>query len=291
MSPRLREQRDEKSDRRDDQAQALESIADVVPPIGVALGALDPALGDPIYESYEQVGFDFLDDPSVLAVASPGLGAWTFYYRYGWTPASDRQRAGLRAMKEALIANGYAKGIVVEMEVFGTAVTNRTKEFQFAHGLTPDGVIGPKTARALFALYYAEAELKYGIPDHLLAKTGYGESNDDPIAEGVVDKDDEGVLQFHLPYWPGVTLGDAWDPTYEIARGAEKLASLRKITGSWKGAIAAWNIGATYAKLWVDAGYPPAGGPIMGTDPNTGVQIDAFVRATNYWTYVDSLPY
>lgn len=290
MSPRLRLRRDAKSDARSD-AQAAELVG-FVPTIGVALGAVDPALGTPVYdENLERIGFEFIDHADVLAVSSPGLGAWTFYYRYGWKPSSPRQSAGLRAIKVALIANGYGKGIDVEMQVFGGAATNRTKEFQHAHGLTADGVIGPKTARALFRLYYDSAEQDTGIPDHLLAKTGYGESSSDPIAEGVTDAEDEGILQFHLPYWPGVTEEQAWDPSYEITHGAEKLASLRRITGSWKGAVAAWNIGATYARFWVIAGYPPAGGPIMGTDPNTGQPIDSFTRATNYWAYIDALPY
>lgn len=223
-------------------------------------------------------------------LSSPGLGAWTFFYEYGWKPTTDRQKAGLRAVKRALIDNGYGKGIDVDMLIFGDAVRNRAVEFQRANGIGADGVVGPKTMRKLLALYIMRAENDHGLPDHVLGQLCYGESNNDPIAEGVIDKDDEGVLQFHLPFWPHVTLLQAWDPKFEIDMGAQKLANLKTQTGSWKGAIAAWNIGATYAKAWVLDGYPASGGPSMGLDP-LGQPIDSYARATAYYGYVTSLPF
>lgn len=257
-----------------DRRDALTELRDIVPPEldavtppAAALGALDPKLE-----------------------ASPGLGAWTFYYKFGWKPAGDRQIAGLLAMKRALIDNGFGRGIDLEQLIFGNAVTNRTKEFQTYHALGSDGVIGPRTARRLFLHYFDIVEAGLGIPDHLLARIGCGESNDDPIAEGVIDAEDEGILQFHMPFWPGVTLEQAWDPREAIRLAGTKLSELRLITRSWQGAVAAWNIGATYAKQWVAAGYPASGGPIMGTDAD-GNKIDSFERATHYWNYVTALPY
>lgn len=242
--------------------------------LGVALGALDETAAAALEER-----------------RAAGLGSWRFYYKLGWKPTTDRERAGLLAMKQAFIEQGYGKGIDLAMEVFGNAVTNRTKEFQAAFGLVADGIIGPNTARRLFRFYYAAAEARYAIPDRRLARIGYGESNDDPIAEGVVDDDDEGILQEHLPFHPDLTLAQAWTPSYVIAYGGKQLADLRAGTGSWKGAVAGWNVGRTYAKLWVQAGYPSEGGPSMGTDPVTGKTIDAFTRATNYEAYVMGLPF
>lgn len=253
------------------------------------LGARDEQLGTPVYdpETLERTGIAEQE----IHLASAGLGSWLFFYKFGWKPTTDRQRAGLHAMKQALIDNGFDKGIDLTQQVFGNAATARTVEFQrFQGDLTDDGVIGPRTARRLFALYFDLAEARNDIPDHLLAKTGCGESNDDPIAEGILDPEDEGILQFHLPFWPGVTLAQALDPVYEILRGADKLVALHRATGSWKGAVAGWNIGGTYAKQWVAAGYPATGGPTMGTDA-TGKTIFAYERATAYWNYIDSLPY
>lgn len=260
---RARDKRDQMTEERDLVPPELDAVS---PPTAL-LGARDPQL-----------------------TTSPGLGAWTFFYKFGWKPTGDRQTAGLLAMKRGLIDNGFGRGIDLEQLIFGNAATNRTKEFQTYHALGADGIIGPRTARRLFFSYFELVEANLGIPDHFLAKIACGESNDDPIAEGIIDPDDEGILQFHLPFWPGVTLEQAWDPREAARLAGKKLGELRLVTRSWKGAVAAWNIGATYAKQWVAAGYPASGGPIMGTDAD-GNKIDSFVRATNYWTYVEALPY
>ena len=237
--------------------------------ISGALGALDPELA-----------------------ASVGVGAWSFgYYKLGLKAGDDpRKRAGILAVKHALIDAGYPHGIDLSMFVFGNAVTNRVKEYQAAQQLTADGVVGPTTARYLWRTYASPAEQANGIPNHWVSRIGTGESNADPVAEGVVDPSDEGYLQFHLPYWPGTTLEEAWSPKYEIEQAAAKLKTLRRQTTSWEGAVAAWNIGSTYARQWVDAGYPTSGGPSMGNDAN-GNPIDSFKRATNYLAYVSALPF
>jgi len=63
------------------------------------------------------------------------------------------------------------------------------------------------------------------------------------------------------------------------------LATKKSATGSWKGAVAAWNIGNTYAWMWVQDNYPASGGPIMGTDSH-GNPIYAYTRATNYFNAI-----
>lgn len=233
-----------------------------------ALGALDERLG-----------------------STPGIGAWSFYYRLGFTAGDDpRKRAGIVAVKKALIAAGFSKGIDLSMYVFGNAVTSRTKEFQEAHAIGADGVVGPKTARILWRPYIAQAETDGGIPNHWLGRIATGESNNDPVAEGIVDAEDEGLVQIHLPFHPEVTLAEAWDPDFSAFWAGQHLASDFRYVGSWRGAVAAHNIGRTYAKQWVEAEYPATGGPSMGTDAN-GNTVFAFERATAYVRYIGSLQY
>lgn len=265
--------------------------------ISAGLGPLDPGL-------YVESGFSPEDAAEIverLMVGAPapkalvvgaGVGAWSFgYYKLGLKADGDpRKKAGILAVKQAIIDAGYPQGIDLSMFVFGNAVTNRVKEYQAAQQLTADGIVGPTTARYLWRQYAGPVETELGIPNRWISRLGTGESNADPVAEGVVDPQDEGYLQFHLPYWPGTTLEQAWSPKYEIGQAGEKLKTLRRQTTSWKGAIAAWNVGSTYARQWVDAGYPSSGGPSMGTDAN-GNTIDSFTRATHYYDYVSALPF
>ena len=204
-------------------------------------------------------------------------GAWTFYYREGFKASDDRQRAGIKAIKQELIYNGYDKGIDLTMvNVFGTAVSNRSKEFQAANGLVSDGVVGPNTALVLFRKRCRAAESSKGIPDKLVGRTGTLESNNDPIAEGYADPEDEGWGQIHLPFFPNVSIEQAWDPAYAIPFTANKLASdITYCDNDVDGGLAAYNVGRTYARRWVRAGKPASGGPELGGE-------DAYVRATRY---------
>lgn len=204
-----------------------------------------------------------------------GLGAWSFgYYKFGFVPTNDRQKAGLRAVKQGLVDNGFSKNIVVDMEVYGNAVTARAKEFQKAHGLTSDGVVGPTSARFLWRHYIEAEETRHDIPEHFLGKIATLESANDPVAQGFSDDQDEGLFQWHMPYFAGETLAHAWNPAYVAPVTAERLVGAKGRVGSWLGAIAAHNCGEFYAKKWVQAGYPKSG----LVDNN----IDWYARASNY---------
>jgi hypothetical protein len=209
------------------------------------------------------------------------LGAWSYVYEFGMTVDTARKRAGVHAMKAELIYNGYIYGIRLEVDAFGNYARDRTRDFQKVQGIEMDGVIGPITARRLFRKRVREQEVLRGIPDHLLGCQGTLESNNDPVAEGTVDPDDEGWGQIHLPFHPEVTEAEAWDPSVSIPWTAKELADAAVYTKDWDGGVAAYNIGWPYARQWVAAGKPSSGGPIMGNDKN-GNPIDSFARATLY---------
>jgi hypothetical protein len=212
-----------------------------------------------------------------------GLGAWSFgYYRHGMAVPNDRVAAGIKAFKQALIDNGYSKGIDVDLPVFGSNMDKNTRAFQADQSLEVDGVIGPNTAHLLLRLYAYQQEQVLHIPNHYTAKQLHLESGDDPVAEGYTDAEDEGWAQLHMPFYPGISLAQAWTPSFAAAKLAAEQSTFYAKTPDWDGAIAAWNVGAGTAALWVKAGKPATGVIVNG--------VDYAPRATKYVALVKQQP-
>jgi hypothetical protein len=217
--------------------------------------------------------------------ATSGLGAWSFgYYHRGMTVPNDRVAAGIHAFKQALIDSGYGRGIDLSVKGFGKAVERETKSFQSSRHLEVDGVIGMMTARYLFHHYTYASEKKHSIPYRWVTRLGNQESANDPVAQGYFDSGDEGWGQIHLAAHPSVTLAQAWTPSFAIEyTGAGLAAFYANQIADWEGAVASWNCGSYYAKLWVQAGKPAYGGPILSGQ-------DMWTRATHYVSGVKSQP-
>lgn len=204
------------------------------------------------------------------------MSAWAFTYRRGLDGTHDpRKAAGIRAMKQELILNGFSEGILIDLPVFGSKVTARTREFQQNEKITIDGEIGPQTAARLFRKRCALVEQGNGpIPDSLLCRLKQLESASDPVAEGVADPNDEGLVQVNMPSHPTLMIEQLWDPAFVLPWAGDQLAQAHASIQDWDGAIAAWNVGGFYARLWVKAGKPDSGHTV-GT-------IDWFARAHKY---------
>lgn len=213
------------------------------------------------------------------------MGAWEFgYYRRGFTPTTNQQIAGCHAVKKALVDSGHGTGINLTVNLFGDAAASRAADFQKAHGLEADGVVGPTTARYLWRTYVSPAELTFQIPDHWLGKLATLESNNDPVAQGSVDLDDHGLVQINARFHPELSLSEAWAPAFIVPWAANYLQRARVSLGFWTAAIASWNVGLTYARAWAVAGFPKTGGPTLGTE-------DVFARATRYVELVSQQPH
>ena len=208
-----------------------------------------------------------------------GRGAWPFYYKLGLDFRNNpqgRDAHGIYALKKELIYNGYSKGIVADLAYWGASVDARTREFQKDHGLVVDGELGPKTALALFHKRALHEETIRGIPNNLLCKQKTEESSNDPVAQGWIDVDDEGLMQINVHFHPDISQEQAWDPSFALPFGGSYMLDAYNFCDhDWDGAVAAYNIGRVYAKQWVEAGKPASGGPTIGSD-------DSFTRATKY---------
>jgi hypothetical protein len=219
-----------------------------------------------------------------------GLGAWSFgFYHQGMEVPNNRVAAGITAFKQALIDNGYGKGIDITLPLFGSNMKKRTIDFQNAEGITADGIIGPTTARHLMRFYAFGEEMgsTIEIPDHLLQKLGGHESGHDPVAQGYVDLHDEGENQISLTNHPEITIEQAWSPSFSIPWTARALRKFYVNTAAdWDGAIASHNTGSFYAAQWVKAGKPSSGLIILiGGNP-----VDIYTRAKVYVAGVRAMP-
>jgi soluble lytic murein transglycosylase-like protein len=206
------------------------------------------------------------------------MGAWAWVYRQGFAADGDARKAdGIYAIKQELIHNGFGHDVVLTLPFFGRFAASEAKRFQAARGLIADGIVGPITARVLFRKRLASTESQLGIPDNLLAKLVNLESNDDPVAEGTSDPNDEGIAQINLPSHPDVSESSAHDPAFAIPWAGRYLKGLFTATGGkdWDGALVAYNAGTDLAKRWLAAGKPATGGPQVGGE-------DGYARATRY---------
>jgi len=190
----------------------------------------------------------------------PLSGAWSSYYKFGDTAALGTPRAyGIIAIKKELIYLGSKRAIDIRLAYFGDAVRNAVKGFQSSHGLEADGVVGPATARQLFKTRIFQAELDFGIPDHLSFKQISLESGFDPGATGNVDPKDRGLCQINGTAHPDVTDDKAFDPSFAIPWAVKYLKDGIDALGDIDAGLASYNVGRFYAKKWLEAGKPDSG--------------------------------
>lgn len=217
---------------------------------------------------------NFGEAASSLEALASGIGAWNTVYHYGMSVSNDRVAAGIHAFKLELINNGFSKGIDPKVRGFGNYARDRTKDFQRSRGLNADGTIGPLTARLLFQVRARRLQSEVGMPNDLLCRQKTLESANDPVAQGVQDSGDEGLMQVHLAFHPAITRAQAWDPGFILPWAVHTLQQYRVDLNSWDGAVAAWNVGEYYARRWVNAGKPDHGLVVNG--------IDYYTRAYRY---------
>jgi hypothetical protein len=203
------------------------------------------------------------------------MGAWTDLYRKGQTGTAGTPLAyAITAIKRELDYNGYGEDLTLSGLTFGVSMNQAVQRFQADHGLTPDGVVGPTTSRALFDKRFAALATRYGVPDSLVCKGTKLESALDPGAVGVADIADHGIVQINAAAHPEITIAEAFDPAFALDYYARVLGTGFAKYHDWDCAIAAWNVGGGGASDWCAMHKPATGGPFWFPD--------LFARATRY---------
>lgn len=151
---------------------------------------------------------------------------------------------------------------VVADGLWGRNTDTGVRAFQLRQGLTPDGVFGAKTARAMFepmARRVAAVTDPTGQVARLLVGTVTWESGWDPGAVGSATPQDLGLGQINGPAHPGMSAASRLDPRVALPYVAELITgNLHAMGGELRDAVAAYRYGIAGARAWVDAGRPQA---------------------------------
>jgi hypothetical protein len=172
--------------------------------------------------------------------------AWAFGpYRRGQGDEGDDPRLlyAVGAIKRELVYIGYDLDLTSQR--FGPKTGEAVKAFQTENGLTADGMVGSKTANALWRRRITETEASLGIPQDWLRAQIHWESLDDPGAQ-LTNPDgsrDRGLCQLNSGNHPDDT--DAFDPAWSIPfLGRFQAANAKDHrdckVNKWKLAVASW---------------------------------------------------
>lgn len=145
--------------------------------------------------------------------------------------------------------------------LFGAQTGDKVKTWQANHGLVADGVVGPKTTRAMYhPVVLASAKTVDTSLTNLgpIAGGHIGwESGWDPGAVGVTTPDDVGLGQINGPSHPDMSLDDRLDPRKAITWIVNFVDdNITQMNGVEDDGIAAYNLGVGGARSWVKAGRP-----------------------------------
>lgn len=156
--------------------------------------------------------------------------------------------------------------------VFGPSTSEATKDFQETVpekvGVA-DGVVGPKTCRALFL-----PDVKTWCEDagfarwQLVCGIIANESNWDPGAVGYSDQSDLGLAQINGRSHPTITEAERLQPLRAVTFVREYLLnSLEVFDGNERDAVASYNLGVGGARSWIKVGRPDLWTPFNSTTP------------------------
>jgi peptidoglycan hydrolase-like protein with peptidoglycan-binding domain len=129
---------------------------------------------------------------------------------------------GVLAIQILLGLNGFPVNYSTAPGVFGPLTEASTLAFQAKHATPADGIVGPKTTRALLRGTVAQNERANGIPDRLLWGLIGAETSWDPGAVGYTTPQDIGICQFNLYWNRSMSPDEAMDPRHVIPIAARR---------------------------------------------------------------------
>lgn len=186
-------------------------------------------------------------------MAIPSSWAWGAYRAgMGGSDAPMRQIHACRAIKQELHYLGLGEKLDLSTSKFGKATRKAVKDFQAQFPLVVDGLVGRKTANALWSHRISELQEALGIEDSWLRAQVHWESGDDPGAE-LINTDgtaDRGLCQLNSTRKP-LTEDQAFDPASSIPYLADHLRdekanyagcdtpAIRLAVGAWRTPVGA----------------------------------------------------
>jgi hypothetical protein len=221
-----------------------------------------------------------------------GSGRTSSYYRVGTTAgpvlSGTVTNLAVKAIQTELRSLGFT-GTRVD-GVFDASTDKAVKDFQTKEGLVVDGIVGPKTATALFSKRIAKAQIDNLIPNDYLLGLVALESGFDPGAVGS-NGFDSGLVQINLDPVNGhgkeITQAQAFDPAFAVKYTAGRMVEAfynyanQLDDLAWKLAVAQHN-SPLNAKRWLDAALST---PPMPTEEDSLERIE---KAATYVELVDS---
>lgn len=182
----------------------------------------------------------------------------------GQTPALSDLAVwyGVREIKRALKRRGF--GNLPDDGIFGRGVDEMVREFQAKVKLTVDGIVGRNTTKELFMRDVNAASLEEGIATKILCGLVMTESAFDPGAVGSVDERDLGLCQINGTAHPSESREDRFTVQKALPYAARLFATNIEALGNTRDGIAAYNLGLTGARKWIEAGRPDVWGTGSG---------------------------
>jgi hypothetical protein len=180
-------------------------------------------------------------------------------------PPQDRKRTNaeyvvhlaVKAYQERLAIHGYDVG--PRDGLFGSRTTAALKEYQAAHRLVSDGLLGPSTSKVLLSPLVSSIVVGHpnrhrGVTLTIVRGLIGHESGWDVGAVGVADDRDVGLAQVNHGAFPDTTVEQRMDPRFSVNFIVDYLTESMN-QGMWtRQAIASYNLGRGGARAWAADG-------------------------------------
>jgi hypothetical protein len=165
--------------------------------------------------------------------------------------------------------------------LIGPLTDGRIRNKQKELGVAQDGLIGPKTMKAMLMPLVRDMAKKYDVRWQILCGKLTYEGAWDPGAVGFSDANDLGLSQISIVAHPSVSPEQAFDPEFALDFGAKFMRSnLDAFNGNERDAIAAYNLGQGGTRQWISAGRPDTWqGSWMSSPRNVKAYIDRILGA------------
>jgi hypothetical protein len=203
------------------------------------------------------------------------------------TPAERVVHLAVKAYQERLAVHGYDVG--PRDGLFGSRTTAALKEYQAAHRLVSDGLLGPSTSKVLLSPLVSNVVVNHperhrGVTLTIVRGLIGHESGWDVGAVGIADDRDVGLAQVNHGAFPDTTVEQRMDPRFSINFIVDYLSESMRQGMYTRQAIASYNLGRGGARAWATDGSPDWWNPVTQSPAAPGAE-----GARNVKAYIDKI--